>query len=691
MVSVGGLMSGAMGGAAVTISINAVDKFSKTFTKATSGLGILGKAGGIALGAIAIAATAVTAATVGIGIASVKSFKSIETGYAKVNTLLDEGVVAQDEYADTVKRLSDEFGLQGGQLGVLDGLYQTISAGITDTADATLFLEKATVSAVGGSAELSTVINAGTKTMAAFGIEVEDSEKVFDIFAATVKAGQTTMGELANAFPQVAGLAGEMGMSLEETTGMFAGLTKVLSDSNLTATGMKAILTQLLKPQEELQAGLKTLGFESGKAAIEQLGLMGTLEALKGSVDGDTTALGQMFGNVRAITSVLPAVGKASDDITESINMTTNAVGLSNKQYEDMANTTEHQMGRVKNSMNSAFNTIGTILGPMVASASEKFADFLGGLDTEKIAEFVTAVTEFLIPIFENVKGLIIDSLPYLKEFFITVLENGQKQWENMKPIIEVFTKAFMKFYDIVYPKVKEFFITTMEKGLELWEIISEFIADNEPTITKAIENIGHVIGTVFDVLGWVSEILIDIVKWLDKVHVFDVIMFGLMLVTEGIVAIIDWIKVGWNVIKWIWDKITNVLSIIGSEFKTLGYTIEGVWEIIKLGAKTAANFVITIFEGAINNVIDSFNAFIRGAIKTANKIPLVNLDVNKYLLGSVEFGRLDTSSNEAELARIQSGIATEQTNIVVQIENLVGLNVDEISEALQEQLEILT
>ena len=327
---------------------------------------------------------AVGAASVGMAAVSIKSFADYETAMAKVNTLLDEGQDATATYGDTVAKLAEEYGVAGGRIGVAAGLYQTISAGITDTTEATQFLEAATKAAVGGSAELDTVILAGTKTMAAFGIEAEDTEMVMDKFAGTVKAGQTTMSELAGAFPRVSGMAGEMGVSLDETLGVLAGLTKIMGSTDEAATGMSAIFTGLLKPTDAMKETLAGMGFESGQAAIESLGLMGTLQALKGITGDDAEAMGELFGNVRALRSVFPALGAAAEDVATSIDIVTNSAGLSTKQFEDMDNTAGQRMAKLQAKFEGMTVKIGEALMPLIEKLVpfiEKLIEAFAGLD----------------------------------------------------------------------------------------------------------------------------------------------------------------------------------------------------------------------------------------------------------------------------------------------------------------------
>jgi len=369
----------ALGGNAIKIIISATDRASAVVD------GVKGKIGGLggAMTKLRGPMLALGAASVGMTALSVKSFADYETSMAKVNTLLDEGEDATKTYGDTVARLAEEYGVAGGRIGVAAGLYQTISAGISDTAEATQFLEAATKAAVGGSAELDTVILAGTKTIAAFGLTADDTEMVMDKFAGTVKAGQTTMSELAGAFPRVSGMAGEMGVSLDETLGTLAGLTKIMGSTEEAATGMSAIFTGLLKPTDTMKETLAGMGFESGQAAIESLGLMGTLQALKEETNGDVEAMGELFGNVRALRSIFPALGAAAEDVASSIDIVTNSAGLSTKQFEDMDKTAGQRMKKLQAKFEGMMVKIGEALMPILEKMVpivEKLIEAFAGL-----------------------------------------------------------------------------------------------------------------------------------------------------------------------------------------------------------------------------------------------------------------------------------------------------------------------
>jgi len=695
----GAVMGGLAGGAVVSIVINGVDSFSKTFTKA--GIGLKGLAATAGVAGIAVAAGIAV-----IGVQSVKTFAKVETGFAQVNTLLGEGEDSYELYGDAIRKVSNEMGLQGGEVAALSGLYQTISAGITDTAEAEEFLLAASTAAVGGSAELSSVINVGTKTMAAFGDEAGSATDVMDTFAAAVVAGQTTMPELANAFPKVAGLAAEMGMSLDETAGAFAGLTKIMGNSDVTATGMKATLTQLLKPQADLQAGLESIGFASGKAAIEELGLVGTLDALQKSVGGDVVALGNMFGNVRAITTVLPAVGKAADEISDSMDIMANKTGLSSKQFGDMDATAAQGFTKLKNTVAGMISDIGRIITPALMPLVTVMADFFAKIDIEKIKTFAIAMKKTLLPIWEGFKNLIKEIMPIVKLFwnamvermkiilpiakdlFIKTFEIAKDLFKTIAPIVEGFFEKTNEALKVILPIAKDIFVKTLEIGLDmfkkivpiamfLWDNIKdmlkvilppakdffmkvlsfgkkifdgivEVINRNKPTIESLFKNMGvlgailfKVLGHVFDILGNVWDIIVDS-------GLLDIMIMG-------------------------FDRVVRIVKMLASWLEPVFSILSSIFEVISDVIHALAN--------------SKFGQFIAGAFKAGKQIGDSVIDALTFDDFMIAPGGQPMAINPNDTIVGYKGDSPFGGGVTVNIENIYGTDPSEMSAALEENL----
>lgn len=479
-------------GSSINIIINGIDNFSRTFTKAKVGLA---RFKGAAIGAIAVGG----ALAAGLG-AAVRASNEVETGYAKVNTLLDKGQDAQKLYGDFVAKTNVVMGNQGDQLDVLSGLYQTISAGITDTAEAQQFMAAASKAAVGGSAELPSVILAGTKAMAAFGLESKDTEHVFDLFAGTVKAGQTTMGELANAFPTVAGMAGQAGLSIEETLGIFAGLTKVLGSSDETATSLSATIRGFIKPTTDMTKAAQELGFESATTMIKEKGLNESLKMLNKYTNGDTQAMAKLFPNIRALKAVFPLLGKAADDVSSSLDILTNSTGLSQKQFEDMTETTQYKWGAATSELKNAIIDLGdsfkvTLLPIMdiLIDKIKKLTNWWGGLnDKTKIVitkivgltagllilvGVITLLATVLTPISLIVVGIIIAITELIAIF--SLLKN---HWQEFVIGIKKIGYELVDFYIIIGQSIKKAFIIAFAG-------IKNFIFKIFDSIVEGIEN----------------------------------------------------------------------------------------------------------------------------------------------------------------------------------------------------------
>jgi len=494
----GAVLGGVAGGAGVSILINAIDNFSGTFARAKIGMSAMGIAAGVAVAGVA-------ALTVGL-VKATKSAAEIETGFAKVNTLLDEGQSAQELFSKFIEETNVAMGNQGDQLSALDGLYQTISAGITDTAEAQNFLAIATKAAVGGSAELSTVILAGTKAIAAFGLSVDDTERVMDAFAGTVKAGQTTMGELAAAFPNVAGMAGQAGMSIEETLGTFAGLTKVLASSEETATALSATIRGFIKPTTDMKDAVSELGYESSTTMVKELGLNEALKQLNENVDGDTEALAKLFPNVRALKAVFPLLGLAAEDVADSIDIVSNSAGLATKQYEDMTNTLEFKWGAAMSEAKNKFIALGNTMKELVLPILEELIPIIG---------------DSLVGVLEGFKNIITPILPIIVDMIKFLFDLGKTIGEILSPIIKKLSEKWAE----VSEKMKPFLGAVGQLIIKAFELAAMLFGYLWPAISIIID-ISTLLIPVFTLLVKVIGWIIDAVKFL--IGLLDKLTFGI-------------------------------------------------------------------------------------------------------------------------------------------------------------------
>lgn len=401
----------ALGGSAVQILIKATDQATAVIE------GVQGKLGGLggAMEKLRVPMLAVGAASVGIAALAIKSASDFETAMVEVTSIMDRGQNANDIYGESVKRIAKELPIAGGQVEVAKGLYATLAGGITDTADATMFLEAATKVAIGSNTDLETVVSAGTKTMIGFGLSIDDTNRIMDTLVAGSDASSAAMPEFADAMLRVAPIAGEMGLSIENTAGTLAGLSKVMPSVGDAATSMNSILMALLKPSEDMKKILQGLGYESGDAAVKELGLVGALQAISKSADEQGVSMETLFGSVREVKAILPLLGNAAEQVGISMKKMADSNGAAQEDFQNVSETSASRMIGLQNRMNDLAVNLGEKLVPILEKLLpivEGALDLFGQLDPVFQAGIVVIgmlVGAFaaLWPVISAVSGLI--------------------------------------------------------------------------------------------------------------------------------------------------------------------------------------------------------------------------------------------------------------------------------------------
>jgi TP901 family phage tail tape measure protein len=308
-----------------------------------------------------------TAALTGIGIVSVKFAAQFDKGMREVNTLVGLGSEQFNQMSQDVRDLSKEIGLNA--VDATKALYQTISAGI-DPAKAVEFMGVAAKTAVGGVTELETATKGIVSVLNAWSLEASEAERVADGLFASMKAGQTTIGELSDGIFQAAPIAAALGVRFEEISAAAAAITLAGTPTKVAFTGLRSAMISMTKPTTEMSELLAQIGFESGATALQTLGLQGTFEALLEAVDGDTEALIAAGLQTESLGAIFGITGKNADKFKEILGDVESGAGGMEAAFAEMEESTSQKMAKFSASMNDAKLSIGEALLPMV----EKFA-----------------------------------------------------------------------------------------------------------------------------------------------------------------------------------------------------------------------------------------------------------------------------------------------------------------------------
>lgn len=566
----------------------------------------------IGMAALGTAAVAATGAIVKFGADSVKSAAAFETQMANVSTLLD-GTTEQ------VKKRTSELGNGlidvSNQTGVAtedltDGLYQMISA-VGDSPDVLDKVKIAAEGAAAGGATTTDAINLLSAVTKAYGDTSSDAMgKVSDLAFTAVKLGQTTFPELANSIKQVTGTSNTLGVSQEELFGIMATTTGVTGDTATAATQLKAIYSNLMKPTDAMSKALDSMGFSSGQAAIQQLGLQGTLQALSDSCNGDASAMAQMFSSSEALNMVIPLTTSLSDALTEKTKAMYEATGATSEAFGRQTDTLQYNIQMIKNLGKNFMTSIGQKILPVVREAAQKiFPALQNGLDA--IGPVLDNVYVALSPLISGFGDLVSGIFPNIEGG----LSGMSNLWQGLKEPIQAIAENIIPVFKDVFQGIGNMFT-------QLQPVFAEFASNLFPQIGKIIQALTPILQTIGSALSPVFGMITQLVSSLLPA-LTNVINF-LMPIIQAVASVIA--SVLGNAFNIVLPIIQNVINVISSlcDFITNVFTLNwsAAWENVKSIFSNCWQAIVGLAKAQINAVIGVINGVISGINACGFTIP---------------------------------------------------------------------
>jgi TP901 family phage tail tape measure protein len=242
------------------------------------------------------------------------------------------------------------------------GLYQAISAGVPRE-NAITFLATASKAAIAGVTDVNTAVDGLTNVINAFKIPVEQAEAVADKLFSAVVNGKTTFQELSNEMSKASVPAAALGVDLDELLGMVVAITKQGTGTAEAFTQVRAVLTALTNPSKELLDTYENLGIQSIRLAIEQNGLVNTLEQVRQAYDGQDAALVRALRRSEAYLGVLSTTGSNLAEVKSATDAAANSAGLMGDAYAENSNTLENALTSLRASAIGLVETMEGSLG----------------------------------------------------------------------------------------------------------------------------------------------------------------------------------------------------------------------------------------------------------------------------------------------------------------------------------------
>jgi len=544
-----------IGGATVSIVIRAVDDFTRTFHRASTGMGLLSKASKI--GAAAVAGTGVAMAVAGV--AATKMAADYNTSLTKTQALVGATKEEINNLSTGVQKMAGEVGKTPKELA--DGLYFVESAGFRGKEALSVLNNAAKASSI-GLGSVATTSDLVTSAMNAWGPSAVDATKATNVLIATVREGKAEPAELASSMGMVFPVASAMGVSFNEVGAAMAGMTRTGTPAATAAMELRQILSSLLKPTPKATAQLKEMGLSASglRDQIKSKGLLSVLTTLKDKFGDNTDATAQVFGNIRALTGVMDLLGANSKDnigIFKRMADTTGTLDTAWKTTQE--NSPALMLKQLKAEASKLMIELGNVLLPVIKQLMPVFLDILKAID----------------PIIPAIGDLLVNAIKTLLPVVVKLMPHVQK-WIN-------FSGELLKALMPLLPPIMELGGTLLDALLNVMIALMPAIKSLVPPLVELIHAVIPLIPPFTEILIMFAEMitssptLIVLIKTLAGALVwfFDKVKDGIDFVRTlvGLIKeLVDWVqKIESGVLNWV---IGAVNTVTGSHISSVGDAI---------------------------------------------------------------------------------------------------------------------
>ncbi|MBQ8825310.1 MAG: phage tail tape measure protein [Ruminococcus sp.] len=298
-----------------------------------------------------------------------------EVSLAKLSTIADTSTASMGTLSEDLLALSNDTGVAVTSL--TESAYQAISASV-DTANAVDFVAEANALAVGGFTSTETAVDVLSTAINAYGLEVEQAGQLSDYLITTQNLGKTSVDQLAQSVGTVIPLASAYSVEMDNLSTAYAVLTANGIATAEAGTYLRGMLSELADSGSmvagilEEETGLSfTQLSESGMSLGDVLGIIGD------SVNNDTTAFSNLWGNVRAGVGALSLLNSGTERYNNVLGEMRNSTGAAQEAYAKMIDTATSAHKSFINSANNLKIAIGNSLLSTFEGLNKKGSEML--------------------------------------------------------------------------------------------------------------------------------------------------------------------------------------------------------------------------------------------------------------------------------------------------------------------------
>jgi TP901 family phage tail tape measure protein len=294
---------------------------------------------------------------------------SFEKGMSNVGTLVDRTTENLGAMSEQVLEIGRRTPVALTEL--TSALYDIRSAGIP-AGDAMAMLESSAQLAVAGLGTTREAVDLVTSAINSFGLKGEEASRVYDTIFKTIKAGKTTISQLAQGFGAVAGTVATAGVKIDEYLASVAAMTVTGMPAAQAHTQLRAAIAGMTRESEIGKKVLDTLGAKTFKDLIEQSGgLVGAFQKIVATLQGNDANLIKLLGSVEAYNAVIGLTGKQNQNFTGTLDQMRVGAGALSEAFELQNQTIFAATQRLTNNIQALGIAMGNALAPAIKSVSD--------------------------------------------------------------------------------------------------------------------------------------------------------------------------------------------------------------------------------------------------------------------------------------------------------------------------------
>jgi len=555
---------------------------------------------------VGMAITAITAV-------SGREFLKFEDSIAELGSVLDKGQAAAQRMRGGIEKVAISAGIAGTEVAQATALAR--GSGIAG-AEAMRFVQEAAKGAVASYASLTSIVDAGTSIINAYGDSLfvaGDAAKkmaaINDVLRISALEGKQTVEEMAQFIGLGASEASMAGVDFREFAAAYATLSLAGQGASRSVVNLNQLIRQFTHPAEKAAKLAAAHGIALNRAYIQQHGgVVGALRAVNKAVGGNVDLLQKIIGSEVRASRAVSGLMSGYNNFLRIQERVLGGVGSTDRAFKDMSQTVNFQVRQAVVGLRLGFARVGraffSVFGEVGINTLKWFGRNLDIIERKAQAFFQRMKHGFELLGVGNLGKTLRRTFDVMTAFFGR-FTGGKKSAEDMAIAMAGLSVALAPLMMLITPFV----------GV-LGGLIT-MIASLVPLVTGFASIVGFFSGK-FAALAIAVGDAGGVVALFSAV--FAPLLPVLALVTGAIGAIIDntngfrtalgdLLGVLWDVLKGLASPILNAAGLV---FEVLKYLVGSIGGAVLPAISGALNAIWAIVEGVVRTLdhfIDALRA----------------------------------------------------------------------------------